>query len=177
MSDTPKKPEDGESTLGGGAPSAWKPVAGPAAGPVIIPPGTGYPGAQAYPGQGYLPPAPPLPPPPTAAAGAGGYRPVYDPGAPAGGAYGAPGYGGQQAGYPPPGYSQQGYPPPNYPPQGYGYPQNNYSQPNAADMLAAAVLIPRWRRRRRHLIFWPVFFVFVVGMVLLHGCVSLLRVF
>jgi hypothetical protein len=161
MSEMPKKPDDGESTLENGAPPAWQPVVAP-------------------------PSARPLPPPPAGAAGQSGYRPVYDPGAPASGAYGVPGYGGQQAGYPPPGYSQQGYPPPNYPPAGYspqgypppgyGYPQNNYSQPNTADMLSAAVLIPRWRRRR-HLIFWPVFFVFVVVMVLLHGCVSLLRMF
>jgi hypothetical protein len=175
MSETPKRPDERESTLSNAAPPAWQPVAAPGfqpGAPQILPPpppAGGYPGAQGYvPPQGYPQFAPPSPPAATPA-GQGGYRPVYDGGAGAGvppnAGYGAPVYGAQPPNYPPP-YGQAGYSP------------NNYGQTNmAAEMLAMAVLMRRRRRWRRHLFLWPVlFFVFIV-MIGLHGCMSFARMF
>src|SRR5665213_1853223 len=153
MSDAPKRPDEGESTLSNAVPPAWEPVASP-----------GF--------QGTAPP----PPPPSAAAGPGGYQPVYGGGPSAGalpsGAYGAPVYGSQPPQYPPPpgyGGGQPPYGQPGYPPQ------NSYGQVPAAEMLAAAMLLPRWRRRRRHFIIWPVLFMVFIVLFFMHGCVRILR--
>jgi hypothetical protein len=187
MDETPKKPDEGESTLSNAAPPAWENVASPIyqAPPELIPPGGRYPRAQgyappqtAYPPNAYPPPAqpaylPPPPPPPAAAAGQGGYQQVYGGGAaPGAPAYGPPVYGSQPPQYPPPqgyGGEQPPYGQPGYPPQ------NSYGQAPVAEMLAAAMLLPRWRRRRRHFILWPVLFMVFIVLFFMHGCMSILR--
>jgi hypothetical protein len=173
MSEIPKKPGEGESTLSNAAPPAWEPVGTsafqPGGPPQILPPPR--PPAGAYSGgQGYVPPQ--GYPPPANPAGQGGYRPVYDGGAPPNAGYGAPGYGAQPPGYPPPGYGGQ-------PPYGQaGYPPNNFGQTNmAAEMLAMAVLMRRRRRWRRHFVLWPLLFFVFFAFFVLHGCVSFVRTF
>lgn len=174
MSEGEKRREE-ERTLDGAKAPGWENVAPPPQGagqPQFLPPGTVY----GYQGQPGYPPPPqgqyvPLPPPPGqhAPQGQSGYQPVWDGRAP--------------QGYPPPpGY--QGAPPP-YPYSGQ-YPQGQYG--NGAEFLAAAALLPWWRRRRwyrgygydyggaygfrrrRHFFFWPVFAMFMFFAFLTHGC-------
>ncbi len=151
MSDAPKDPGERESTPFSNQPGGWQPVAPPA-----------YP-ADA-PQQRFTPPTaraphPPVPPQATPH-GMEGYRPVYD------------------------GRSPGGAPPPNYPrpyygnqvPYGQGY-QQNYGQPPVAEMMAAAMLYPRWRRRRRHLFFWPIALLVLFVTLVMHGCAAIFNIF
>jgi hypothetical protein len=92
-------------------------------------------------------PPPGYPPPPATPMGQGGYRPVYD--------------GGTGA---------------SAPPSGPGYPQNNYGQPNVAEMLAMAALMSRRRRIGRHVVFWMVLCFAIIAFALLHGCMSFMHI-
>ena len=138
MNDTPKRPDEGESTLDNEPVSAWKTVHNPVPQPQVLPP-------------------------PTAAAGPGGYRPVYDgqpQSPPPGGGYGGPVYGGQPQGAPPP-YGQQGYPP-----------QNNYGATDAVGLLATWWVMRRARRRLRLLLVLPLVLVVLFIVFVMHGCLS-----
>lgn len=123
MSDTPKGPDEGESTLDNEPVSAWEAVHNP------VP----------------QPPQPQILPPSSAAAGPGGYRPVYD--------------GGQPQGAPPV-YGQQ------------GYPQNNYGAQGAVGLLATWWMMRRVRRRLRLLLLLPLLLVVLFMVFVMHGCLT-----
>jgi hypothetical protein len=91
-------------------------------------------------------PASAVPPPSAVPLGQAGYRPVYDGGAGVGA-----------------------------PLAGSGYAQNNYGQPNMAEVLAMAALMPRRRRIGRHVVFWMMLCFAIIAAVLLHGCASFFR--
>ncbi len=148
MSETPKRPDEGESTLGNTAPPAWNTVAAPVFRQALPPQ---IPAACSLPVSA-------LPPSSAAPLGQAGYRPVYDGGV----AMGTPpvgAYGGQQA------------------PYGQGYPQSSYGQPNMAEMFAMAALMSQRRRMGRIVVFWTVLCCAVIGFALLHGCMGLIRMF
>jgi len=152
MSDAPKRPDEGESTLAGEPVSAWETVQSPVPQNSVNPP----------PPQSSQPQI--LPPPP--AAGAGGYRPVYDgqtQSAAPGAGYGGTVYGGPPQGAPPvygqPPYGQQ------------GYPQNNNAT-DAVGLLATWWMMRRARRRLRLLLVLPLVLVVLFIVFVMHGCLS-----
>lgn len=148
MSDTPKRPDEGESTLAGEPVSAWETVQNP------VP-------------QSTVPVQPQILPPPTAAPGGpGGYRPVYDGQTQSGGP--GTGYGGTVYGGPP-----QGAPPVyGQPPYGQqGYPQNNNAT-DAVGLLATWWMMRRARRGLKLLLVLPALFVVLLMVFVMHGCLN-----
>ena len=144
MSDTPKRPDEGESTLAGEPVSAWSTVQNP------VP----------------LPPQPQILPPPVAASAApGGYRPVFD-GRPQSGApgdgYGGTVYGGPQGA--PPNYGQAPY-------GQQGYPQNNNAT-DAVGLLATWWMMRRARLGLKLLLVLPALFVVLLMVFVMHGCLN-----